>query len=149
MTKYLLEAFLGIAICIACLFQVSMALEIDYGKPKKFKAPYREIAIIVTEEGYYPQKISVFQGEKVRFFVTSTTDTPGCLIIPEKEIFLSARKGKVAETEVYFEKDGRFKFYCPSGKMSGHITAIKKESLNKKLKRSIASQPRIWKPRDE
>lgn len=149
MTRYFFEAILGFAICAVCYVQVSHALEFDYAKPKKFKAPYREVSIIVTDEGYYPRKISVFQGEKVRFFVTSTTDNPGCMIIPEKKIFLSARKGKVSETEVYFEKDGRWRFYCPSGKMDGHITAIKKESLNKKLKRSIASKPRIWMPRDE
>lgn len=149
MTKYFFEAILGVAICVVCFMQVSMALELDYGRPKKFKTPYREVAIIVTEEGYYPEKISVFQGEKVRFFITSTTDIPGCLIMPDKEVFLSARKGKVSETEVYFEKDGRFKFYCPSGKMNGHITAIRKESQTKQLKRTIASEPRVWMPRNE
>ena len=57
----------------------------------------REVSIIVTKEGYYPKSVSVFEGEKIRFFVTSTVEDPGCVIVESHKVFLAATKGKVTE----------------------------------------------------
>ena len=38
--------------------------------------PTREVAVIVTKEGYYPRSLSVFEGERIKFFVTSTLEEP-------------------------------------------------------------------------
>ena len=37
-------------------------------KKKMFKTPLREVSIIVSDDGFYPNKIMAFQGEKVRFY---------------------------------------------------------------------------------
>ena len=109
--------------------------------------PTREISVIFTEEGYYPRSISVFEGEKVRFFVTSTTDKPHCFIVESHKVFLSATKGKISESEVTFDKPGTFSFYCPSSKNDGRVVVLE----TKKPERAVASEkkdPIQWVPKD-
>ena len=105
--------------------------------------PVREISIIVTKEGYYPKSLSVFEGEKVKFFVTSTVEEPNCLIVESHKVFMAANKGKVTEGEATFDKPGEFAFYCPSSKNDGKIVVIRK----KEVKREIASES-VWMPRE-
>lgn len=105
----------------------------------------REVAVIVTAEGYYPKNISVFEGEKVKFYVTSTVEDPNCLIVEGHKVFMAANKGKLSEAEVVFDKPGNFAFYCPSSKNDGKIVVIKKYEP----KREVASeQPSVWMPKE-
>ena len=124
---------------------------------KTFKNPLREVSIIVTPEGYYPDKIAVFEGEKVRFFVTSTTDDPHCFVIDKHKIFLGATKGKMTEGESIFNSPGKYKFYCPSYKAKGSLTVIPKgrKTVTKVKKtetktRDIAgaADPALWVPKN-
>lgn len=115
--------------------------------------PRREISVIVTEEGYYPKSFSIFKGEKVRFFVTSTTDKPSCFIVDGKKMFLAANKGKITEAEVEFNDPGVYKFYCPSGKIKGRLTVVERPDAVNKIERKIASNPlekksRYWMPKE-
>jgi plastocyanin len=107
--------------------------------------PMREISIIVTKEGYYPKSLSVFEGEKVKFYVTSTLDEPHCMIVEGHKVFLAANKGKVTEAETTFDKAGEFAFYCPSSKSDGKIVVMKKYVP----KREIASEKSdVWTPKE-
>jgi plastocyanin len=110
--------------------------------------PTRELAIIVTKEGYYPKSISVFEGEKVKFYVTSTVEEPHCMIVESHKVFLAANKGKVTEAEAVFDKAGEFAFYCPSSKNDGKIVVLKKAMP----KREIASEKKhdgmLWVPKE-
>lgn len=111
--------------------------------------PLREVAIIFSDEGYYPKSISVFEGEKVRFFITSTTEKPHCLIVESHKLFLSATKGKIAEGEVTFTRPGTFSFYCPSSTNDGRVVVLEKK--DSKQSRNIASEkkePLKWVPKD-
>ena len=112
-----------------------------------FKVPKRHISIIVTPEGFYPKSISVFEGERVRFFVTSTMDTPSCFMLNEKELFLSASKGRVTEGEVYFANAGDFEFHCPSSKNKGFLTVIGRRKIRRKVANE-AQAPKVWMPKD-
>lgn len=119
----------------------------DTNKAEIFPVPVREQSIIVGPAGYYPEKLTIFEGERIRFFLTSATDTPSCLIISEKNVFLSARKGEIGEGEAYFDTPGVVKFYCPAGKIEGKITVLKRPM---KEERSIASEKvEVWKPKEE
>lgn len=109
---------------------------------KKLEKPTREISIIVTKEGYYPKSLSVFEGEKVKFFVTSTVEDPSCVIVESHKVFMAATKGKVTEGEAVFDKAGEFAFYCPSSKNDGKIVVLRKYQP----KRAIASD--VWMPRE-
>jgi plastocyanin len=109
--------------------------------------PVREVAVIVTKEGYYPKSLSVFEGEKLKIYVTSTVEEPNCLIVEAHKVFLAANKGKVTEAEVVFDKAGEFAFYCPSSKNDGKIVVLKKVVP----KREIASERKegmLWTPRE-
>lgn len=147
---------LGLVLLVLVTFQdQTKALDYQFNKGKKFDVPVRELSIIATEEGYYPQGFSVFAGEKIRFFLTTTSNTPSCLIIGEKELYLTATKGNLSEGTVYFDKPGQFKFYCPTNKISGRLTVIKRpktaEEVLEARQRKIASENKIkvWFPKDE
>tara|TARA_R110002072_G_scaffold64203_9_gene160006 strand:- start:54036 stop:54422 length:387 start_codon:yes stop_codon:yes gene_type:complete len=126
------------------------ALEETFIQSKKYEIPMREQGIIVTNEGYYPKSISIFEGEKIRFFITSTMNEKSCFMIPEKEIFISAQKGLLSEAEAVFNKAGTYKFYCPTGKIKGQIVVLKKKAKTKKARRKIASESvMIWMPKEK
>jgi plastocyanin len=111
------------------------------------KTPVREVAVIVTKEGYYPKSLSVFEGEKIKFYVTSTVESPDCLIVESHKVFMAATKGKVTEAETVFDKAGEFAFYCPSSKNDGKIVVLKKSMP----KREVASEKHdgmLWTPKE-
>lgn len=113
----------------------------------KKTVPTREVAIIVTKEGYYPKSLSVFEGEKVKFYLTSTVEEPHCLIVEGHKVFMAANKGKITEAEVVFDKAGDFVFYCPSSNIDGKVVVLKKVMP----KREIASEKgeaSVWMPRE-
>jgi plastocyanin len=109
--------------------------------------PTREIAVILTKEGYYPKSLSVFEGEKVKFYLTSTVEDPGCLIVESHKVFMAATKGKVTEADAVFDKAGEFAFYCPSSKNDGKLVVLKKKV---EVKREVASEKKsdVWLPRE-
>jgi hypothetical protein len=120
-------------ILLLLLFSIN-SWAIDYGeeslenKIKLLPKPVRDVSIIVTPEGYYPKEISVFEGDKVHFYVTSTKDDPDCFMLSEYSVFLSAQKGKITEGEAEFNRSGIFNYYCPSSKMGGKVVVLKRKS---------------------
>ncbi len=158
LSKFLLFLFV-IPICIS---EVSSGFGVEIGiananeefkaKPYFHKNPLREYSVILTPEGYYPNRIVAFEGEKVRFFVTSTEGQKGCFIVDDHKIFLSAKKGEIAEAEIQFKTAGKYKFFCPSSKHKGYITVLEKfdEEKIKKKARDIASarRPTYWLPKN-
>ena len=120
-----------------------------------FPLPERSVSIIATAEGFYPQKLAVFTGERVHLFLTATTDKSSCFIMDGKQVFLGVEKGKVSEFDLYFDRPGEFRFYCPKGKLEGTVIVLEAptKSLKKELKREIASKQkagvRVWMPSRE
>jgi plastocyanin len=110
--------------------------------------PVREVAIIVTKEGYYPKSLSVFEGEKVKFYVTSTVEEPHCMIVESHKVFLAANKGKVTEAEAVFDKAGEFAFYCPSSKNDGKIVVLKKVMPKREVASERKNEGMLWTPKE-
>ncbi len=115
---------------------------------KEVSVPTREVAIIVTKEGYYPKKISVFEGEKIKFFVTSTVEEPHCMIVESHKVFMAANKGKITESEVVFDKAGEFAFYCPSSKNDGKVVVMKKQVTGRDVASEKKNAPSVWTPKE-
>jgi hypothetical protein len=119
---------------------------------KEYKIPLREISIIATKDGFFPNKIMAYQGEKIKFFITSTVETGQCFILQKHEVFISAERGRVSEGETILDNAGRFKFYCPANKSVGYLKVFKKFNAeeNSEVKRDIASEKKSshWMPRD-
>lgn len=114
----------------------------------KSHQPTREIAVIVTKEGYYPKSLSVFEGEKVKFYVTSTLDEPHCMIVEGHKVFLAANKGKVTESETTFDKAGEFAFYCPSSKSDGKIVVLPKFVPKREIASEKGNEGMLWVPKE-
>jgi plastocyanin len=116
---------------------------------KSYEAPVREISIIATDDGFYPNKVMAFTGEKVKFFITSTSGSKHCFILQKHEVFVAAEKGKINEAHVNLDMPGRFKFYCPSSNYKGHLTVFEKFKQEQDTGREPASlKPKYWTPRD-
>lgn len=138
---------------LAVVAPLFSALALDYGDDSKLQIPERSIAVIVGKEGFYPQNFSAFEGEKIKILVTSISDEPSCFTLPEKNLFLSALKGKISEGVLYFDRQGTYKFHCPAGNIQGSITILKKKTM-KGNERAVASEnekiaPKIWRPRED
>lgn len=126
------------------------ALEATYFKEQQFDFPMREQSIIISENGYYPNKISVFKGEKVRFFITSTLAKQSCFNIPAKNIFSSPQKGEIIEREVVFDEAGTFVVNCPNMNFEGRVTVLQKsQDFIEEQRRGLASDVvKVWVPKD-
>lgn len=137
---------------ILILFVSSLAFSMDYSdedlKDIRWKQPKREVSVIVTKEGYYPEKIVAFKGEKVKFYVTGASDDDGCLIVKDHKVFLSARKGKIDEGEIVVSKAGEYPIYCPTNNMKGTLMVMEKK--RKEPKRKIATEIKVkeWMPKE-
>lgn len=134
---------------------------IDPRPERVMHKPLRSHSIIITDSGYYPNKISVFAGEEVQFFVTTTQKEQQCMMIQSHNVFASAEKGLVTEAVGKFDVPGKYKIYCPSNKFSGTITVLQNQSIKEAAKehasRGIASieeaslnkgKPSYWMPRE-
>ncbi len=130
------------------IFLLLISLNSLAQEAKKVNPPTREVAIIVTKEGYYPKHLSVFEGEKVKFFVTSTVEEPNCLIVESHKVFMAANKGKVTEAEVVFENSGEFAFYCPSSKNDGKIVVLKKQNMKREIASEKGNKASVWMPKE-
>ena len=117
----------------------------------KFSSPLREISIIATDYGYFPSEFSVFEGERVKFFVTGASATPSCFILKDHGLFLGASRGKITEGETKFPRVGKFQFYCPTGKIEGNITVLKRQSEKERMIAAEKEKRRkqAWYPKDD
>lgn len=129
------------------LFIFMILLSSAFANPPK-TPPTREVAVIVTKEGYYPKSLSVFEGERIKFFVTSTLEEPNCLIVESHKVFLAANKGKVTEAEALFDKAGEYAFYCPSSKSDGKIVVLKKAVPKREVASEKNQESMVWTPKE-
>lgn len=140
---------------ILSLFILSFkVLSEDPFAAQNFDQPLREIAVIATHEGFYPQSLSVFKGEKVRFYLTSTANIDKCFMINQKEVFVPVRRGEVTEVEVHFDREETIGFHCPVGAMKGRISVLEHptERALRLRTRELASEKsrvKVWMPREE
>lgn len=128
----------------------AFALEETYNKERTLDVPYREQAVIISKEGFYPNRLVVFKGEKVRFFVTAVGVDSACFNIPDKNVYSTARPEKIAEAETFFDKVGVYTFNCPNNTFSGRVMVLEKPSDREEtMRRGLASDTvKVWRPKD-
>ncbi|MCT4640748.1 MAG: cupredoxin domain-containing protein [Bacteriovoracaceae bacterium] len=115
---------------------------------EKFLYPVRKVAIIASNEGFYPNKIIAFKGEKLEVFMTSTTSKKTCMLIDQHEFFIAAKKGEVSSSHLKLESTGNYKIYCPDHSFSGHLVVIDKKNSGRKVASTKIKEPSVWVPRD-
>lgn len=139
---------------ILVFIPISLWAKTNYFKEKHFDKPIREYSIIITDQGYFPERIFAYKGEKVKIFVTTTSDKSQCMAIKDHKIFLGANKGEITQGEISFFTPGRFEIYCPSSQFKAYVNVLEREGLDEKVqeaKRDIATvkevHPQYWTPR--
>ena len=116
---------------------------------KNFKFTQRDLSVIVAEDGFYPNHLVAFKGEKIRLFITSSSKKDSCFVLQKHEVFIAAEISVVNEAEFVADQSGRFRFYCPSSDFEGFLTVFEKDKPKEEVDRSIASEkPKYWTPRD-
>ena len=115
---------------------------------KNRKHGTREVSVIVTDYGYFPEKFSVFEGETVKFFVTNTSKDSSCMMVAGHKVFLAAQKGKITEGKATFEKAGEYNIYCPTHSNKAKITVLKKKSLKQMTRKPASVKKKYWMPRE-
>lgn len=135
---------------MAMFYQSAYAIQETYFKENSLDVPYREQAIIISKNGFYPNRLVVFKGEKVRFFVTSVGVDSACFNIPDKNVFSSPVNNKISETEVFFDKVGVFQFNCPNNTFTGRVMVLEKASDRQETeRRGLASDVvKVWRPKE-
>lgn len=155
MKKIFLKSFYLLMVILVAFS--ATALEEDYFQSEFYTSGKRDVSVIASPEGYYPKDVVVFAGEEVQFFVTGSNQFPSCFILENSKVFLPANPGHISEGRHKFERPGKFRFYCPQGKIQGHVTVLEHPELirERRMRRKIASQKekegdvKIWRPRDE
>lgn len=126
---------------------------------------HREVAVIADEEGFYPDTLVVFKGEKITLFLTGAGVNESCFIMDEGKIFLGVKKGEVKKLELVFNSKGRFPFYCPKGKVKGEekinymqgklgynegrFIVMDKGSLDDGMDEAPWKKEEVWKPQKD
>jgi plastocyanin len=109
----------------------------------------REVSVLVTDSGYYPSKLSFFEGERVKFYLTGVDLVKSkCMMITETKLFLAANNNLITEGEVHFKRPGVYYYYCPSSGFRGRITVLRKK---RSVQRKIASKVirKVWMPQND
>ncbi len=141
---------MAIITMMAVFYQSAWALQETYFLDRTLDVPYREVAILIGKEGFYPNRVTLYKGEKVRFFISSVGVDSACFNIPDKNVFSSPGKDKIAEAEVYFDKVGVFQFNCPNNTFTGRVMVLEKYSdREESRRRGLASDTvKIWRPKE-
>ena len=128
----------------------AFALQESYNQEKSLDVPYREQAVIISKEGFYPNRLVVFKGEKVRFFVTAVGVDSACFNITDKNVYSTARPDKIAEAETFFDKVGVYQFNCPNNSFQGRVMVLEKPSDREEtMRRGLASDTvKVWRPKE-
>ncbi len=58
-------------------------------KKKTYEFPLREVSVIVSDDGFYPDKIMAFQGERIHFYITSTSKKAQCFVLQKHRLIYS------------------------------------------------------------
>ena len=147
---------------IVTLLLLAFGLKVAFAAGPDFPPPSRTVAVISSQDGFYPALITARQGEQLKIVLTAV-DRPGCLLTNDGRLNLAVVPGKLAMGEIKLEQVEEISFHCPTGALQGKILVRPnlppKSFLNQKRNfrpRKIASETEgvfsredTWRPRDE
>lgn len=81
----------------------------------------QEIAVIVSDTGFFPSAVFVTKDIPVRLFVTNASRKPLCIMMDQYQVRRQVRTQKVEEIEFTPSSAGQFRFYCPVNGMEGTL----------------------------
>ncbi|MEW6055293.1 MAG: cupredoxin domain-containing protein [Bdellovibrionota bacterium] len=100
----------------------------------------QEVSVIVSDYGYFPQRIFVTQNVPVRLYLTTPSKNTLCLMSDGLNVKKGVAPGKVEEVRFIPEQPGDYKFYCPVKSIEGMIT-VREMPVAEPSTRGLASEP--------
>ncbi len=82
----------------------------------------QEVSVIVSDHGFFPERIFVTQGIPVRVYLTTSSRTTSCFMVDAFAVRKGINPGNVEEVRFLPERSGEFRYYCPVGAIEGKMT---------------------------
>lgn len=98
----------------------------------------QEISVIVSDQGYFPNRLFVTQGTQVRLFLTTTSKNTLCFMLDKMGVKKGVQPSKVEEVLFTPEVPGDYRFYCPVKSIDGILTVRETPRIEQSL-RGLAS----------
>lgn len=95
---------------------------------KAYEFPKREFAVVLTEQGYFPDKLIFFAGEEISLWFTTTQEQVACLQLhgpsTSSTVLVSAKKGELHRATLKLDQPGLYSFNCPGFSFAGTAVVL-------------------------
>jgi len=81
----------------------------------------QEVSVIVSDYGFFPNRVPVIAGVPVKIFLATTTKQTSCFMLDEFGVKKGISPGKVDEVVFVPTGTGRVRFYCPMKSIEGWL----------------------------
>lgn len=85
------------------------------------KSMVQEIAVIATEDGFFPKTIMVSKEVPVRLYITGASSNTLCFMMDAFQVRRQIRSHKVEEIHLTAKEPGLFRFHCPITNVEGTL----------------------------
>ncbi len=110
-------------------------------EPKPVKpGMYQEVSLIVSDSGYYPNRIFVTPNIPVKMYMSTPSKSTLCFMIDNWGVKKGVTPGKVEEIMFTPDRPGNYRFYCPVKGIEGTLTVREPQS---EQSRNVASSPNM------
>lgn len=103
------------------------------------RAGVQEISLIVSDYGYFPNRIFVTQNVPVKIYLTTPSKATMCFMLDPWGLKKGVSPGKIEEISFVPETPGNFRFYCPVKSISGTLT-VRETVVAGQSARGLASE---------
>lgn len=104
------------------------------------RAGVQEVSLIVSDYGYFPNRIFVTQNVPVKIYLTTPSKITMCFMLDTWGLRKGILPGKVEEISFVPEAPGNYRFYCPVKSIEGTLT-VREAPVAEQSGRGVASAP--------
>lgn len=112
--------------------------ETALGAPASPRAGVQEFSVIVSDYGYFPNRIFVTQNVPVKIYMTTPSKNTLCFMIDSWGVKKGITPGKIDEVSFVPRDAGNFRFYCPVKSIEGTLT-VREAPLAEPSNRGLAA----------
>lgn len=99
----------------------------------------QEVSLIVSDYGYFPNRIFVTQNVPVKIYMTTPSKNTLCFMLDSWGLKKGINPGKVEEITFTPSSAGNYRFYCPVKSIEGTLT-VREAPLAEQSTRGLASE---------
>lgn len=103
------------------------------------RAGTQEISLIVSDYGYFPNRLFVTQNVPVKIYLTTPSKVTLCFMLDQWGVKKGVLPGKVEEISFVPEAPGEYRFYCPVKSIEGTLV-VRETPIASPSARGIAAE---------